>query len=427
MENSEKIQVFKFGGASVKSAEGVRNLFQIVQKCEFPLVVVVSAMGKTTNALEGILSKYLAGDASFMADVENLKKAHIQIAQELFAENDQFLKITVAECFKELDLFLSEKPSGDYSFVYDQLVSCGELISTRLVSAYLIHAGLICEWLDARKFILTDSNFREGNVDLSKSAEACKKTFVFTSSQNKIFVTQGFIGSSESGATTTLGREGSDYTAALLANFLDAESVTIWKDVDGVLNADPRIFQETVKLDNVSFKEAVELAYCGAQIIHPKTIKPLQNKQITLWVRSFLSPSERGTRVFQTDNHIEYPPVLILKQKQVLVSLTPKDFSFVIEDCLSRIFATLFKHRVKVNLVQNSAIDFTVCVDDEMHYLPKAMLELNTTFSLRYNTDVELLTIRHYTHKTIENYTDNKDILLQQKTRSTVRLVYRKV
>ena len=253
----------------------------------------------------------------------------------------------------------------------------------------------------------------------------CKKTFTFGEGSKGIYVTQGFIGGTEQGHTTTLGREGSDYTAALLANLLDAESVTIWKDVDGVLNADPRIFPSTIKLNEVSFKEAIELAYCGAQIIHPKTIKPLQNKQIPLYVKSFVNPKGSGTKVYQTDIRIQYPPILIQKLNQVLISLTPRDFSFAIEDCLSKIFAALYKHRVKANLVQSSAINFSICVDNEEHFLPGAIEELSIDFSVRYNKGLELLTIRHFNDDVIAKNTKAKEPLLMQKTRSTYRAVLR--
>ncbi|MDX9845344.1 MAG: aspartate kinase [Tenuifilaceae bacterium] len=418
------LNIFKFGGASVRDAEGVKNLAQIVRSHSNNLVVVVSAMGKTTNALEGILSQFISSDQSIWKKFAELKDYHLKIAVELFGEICPEKVEDIEQLFVELKGLLQHSPTGNYNFSYDQVVSYGELISTKIISTYLNAVGVSNTWVDIRRILRTDCNYREGNVDYQVSQELSKQQFTFNG--NSIFITQGFIGGTADGYTTTLGREGSDYTAALLANLLDAESVTIWKDVDGVLNADPRIFNETVKLDEVSFKEAIELAYCGAQIIHPKTIKPLQNKQISLYVKSFAKPTLGGTRVYQTDKRIAYPPILIVKPNQVLISLTPRDFSFVIEDCLSKIFGILYNHRVKANLVQSSAISFSICVDDEEHFLPNAIAELNETFAVRYNRGLELLTIRHYSAEVLEKLIVGKSVYLQQKTRSTIRVMYEK-
>ena len=422
---ASKVRVFKFGGASVKSAEEVINLAKILKEQQQPLVVVVSAMGKTTNALEGILAGYMAQDKQFEVDFASLKAQHIAIAKDLL-EDDGGREITAIEdVFDLLESVLDGPPQANYNFCYDQIVSFGEIISTMIVSSYLSKVGIANTWVDCREVLRTDANYREGNVNYEISEKLCKKTFTFGEGSKGIYVTQGFIGGTEQGHTTTLGREGSDYTAALLANLLDAESVTIWKDVDGVLNADPRIFPSTIKLNEVSFKEAIELAYCGAQIIHPKTIKPLQNKQIPLYVKSFVNPKGSGTKVYQTDIRIQYPPILIQKLNQVLISLTPRDFSFAIEDCLSKIFAALYKHRVKANLVQSSAINFSICVDNEEHFLPGAIEELSIDFSVRYNKGLELLTIRHFNDDVIAKNTKAKEPLLMQKTRSTYRAVLR--
>ncbi len=419
------LRIFKFGGASVKSAEGVKNLAEIVRNENGPLVIVMSAMGKTTNALESLLADYLKGDKSFWGKFDSVKQQHIQVIESLFKDGDLTGKAKIYNFFSEIEEFLNRPHDGGYNFCYDQLVSYGELISSAIVSEYLLRNGVDNTWVDIRGAIRTDANYREGNVDYFQSERFCNQFFKFDSTSSNVYVTQGFIGGTDQGFTTTLGREGSDYSAAILANLLNAESVTIWKDVDGVLNADPRLFPNTVKLNEVSFKEAIELAYCGAQIIHPKTIKPLQNKQISLYVKSFINPGSDGTLVYQTESIIQYPPILILKPKQVLISLTPKDFSFVIEDCLSKIFAILYKNRVKANLIQSSAISFSICVDDEEHFLPSAIEELNQSFSVRYNNNLELLTIRHYTDKVVEENTMGKEIMLEQKTRSTIRVVTR--
>lgn len=417
------IRVFKFGGASVKSAEGIRNLASIIRKFNSErVVVVVSAMGKTTNALEKILSASLNSDNSLISELSTLKSYHYGVAEDLIgADRSHFIFSELDRLFAELEVKLAVKPTDGYDFCYDQIVSFGELMATKIVSIYLNHCGIANRWVDARSCILSDNSYREGIIDFTTSKYLCQKAFNFEGESR--YVTQGFIAGTPSGTTTTLGREGSDYTAAILANLLDAKDVTIWKDVEGVLNADPKIFKNTCKLDFVSYQEAIELAYCGAQIIHPKTIKPIQNKQIPLFVKSFINPDTLGTQIAHSESLLKLPPVLVLKQKQVLISLTPHDFSFVIEDSLSKIFAILYKHRVKVNLVQNSAISFSVCVDEEKYRLPKAMEELQVDFTVRYNSNLELLTIRHYTQVAIEEQVGDKIVYLQQRTRSTARFV----
>lgn len=422
MSIKNNLRVYKFGGASVKSAEGVKNLAQILKLTSNNLIVVVSAMGKTTNALERLLDLYLTASKSLWDSFDALKEYHQQIVDDLFpTDSTQSVLNSIGNSFHELELMLKTKPKDDYNFYYDQIVSYGEILSTQIVFEYLKSKGFNILWIDARKVLRSNSNFREGIIDMEQSQTFCRNTFTFEGAS--VYITQGFIAGTANGYTTTLGREGSDYTAALLANLLDASDVTIWKDVEGVLNADPRIFPNTVKLNEVSFKEAVELAYCGAQIIHPKTIKPLQNKGIPLFVKSFLNPSASGSRIVPDVEVEQLPPVLVLKTNQVLISLTPRDYSFVIEDCLSRIFAIFYKHRVKVNIVQSSAISFTVCVDNEKHFLPGAMAELAIDFSVRYNEKLELLTIRHYTREVISELTQGKTIYLQQLTRSTARFV----
>jgi aspartate kinase len=418
---AKDLKIFKFGGASINSSQRVKNLAEIVRSHKGNLIVVISAMGKTTNALEQILSNFLVSKTIQGEGFNQLKDYHLKIIKELLGNEKIDAIDALHSIFNQMEKLSTELSMSDYNFAYDQLVSFGELLSSTIVSFYLNQQGISNEWVDIRQLLRTDITYREGNVDFSVSGECCKKIFNFEGQQ--VYVTQGFIAGTEEGTTTTLGREGSDYTAAILANLLNAQSVTIWKDVEGVLNADPRIFQDTIKLREVSFKEAIELAYCGAQIIHPKTIKPLQNKQISLYVKSFLNPSSEGTLVYQTDSHIAYPPIFIKKFRQVLISLTPIDFSFVIEDCLSKIFAILYKHRVKANLVQSSAISFSICVDDEEYFLPAAIVELQESFSVRYNSNLELLTVRHYTPESIEVNTRNRKLFLQQLTRNTARFI----
>lgn len=422
MQNdNHSIRIFKFGGASVKSAQGVKNLAEIVMNSSGSLIVVVSAMGKTTNALERVLADFCNQKDSVCAGIEQLKDYHLQIANELFKDKDNPAFIRLNDVFSSLENYIKTTKPTNYNYDYDQLVSFGEVISTIIVSEYLNMVGVKNQWVDVRSVLRSDSTYREGNIDFNISSMLCQSVFTF--SPSSVYVTQGFIAGTADGKTTTLGREGSDFTAAVLANLVDAQSVTIWKDVEGVLNADPRIFSNTVCLETVSFKEAIELAYCGAQIIHPKTIKPLQNKKIPLYVKSFVNPNADGTKVIETEKRIDFPPILILKTNQVLISLAPRDFSFVIEDCLSKIFATLYKHRVKANLVQSSAISFSICVDNEEHFLPGAIRELKNEFSVRYNKDLQLLTVRHYNNQTVDNLVKGSTIYLEQRTRSTARFV----
>jgi len=419
--SSQVVKVFKFGGASVRSAEGVQNLASVVKRYSSNLVIVVSAMGKTTNALELILAKYLENDTTYTEDLEKLKKYHLDITDALFNSHNTTIRNQVEVLFSEIIQFIKSNKNQDYNFCYDQIVSYGELVSTTIVSEYLNTQGIKNAWIDARNCLRSDTNYREGNIDYRDSQFLSERAFNFI--DTNIYLTQGFIAGTSFNTTTTLGREGSDYTAAILANLLNAEDVTIWKDVEGVLNADPKIFKNTCKLDFVSFQEAIELAYCGAQIIHPKTIKPLQNKKIPLFVKSFLNPDAVGTKILHSDVPLQLPPVLVLKKDQVLISLTPRDFSFVIEDSLSQIFALLYKHRVKVNMIHTSAITFSICVDEEKHYLPAAIEDLKKDFVVKYNKNLELLTIRHYTATAINEQIGERQVYMQQRTRSTARFV----
>lgn len=417
------LKVFKFGGASVHSSEGVRNLGRILsQQGTTRLIVVVSAMGKTTNALERVLKGYMQGDGSYQVDLQQIKQYHLDITADLWpGQPDAEIFGRLRAIFAELDKTLSIRPNQAYDYHYDQIVSFGEIISTTIVSAYLNSAGLSSTWIDARNCLRTNAQHREAIVDFTTSKGLCEKAFKATSSQ--IVVTQGFIASTAFGATTTLGREGSDYSAAILTNLLDASDLTIWKDVEGVLNADPKLFKATQKLDFISYNEAIELAYCGAQIIHPKTIKPLQNKHIPLYVKSFMSPTSCGTTISENRTAKALPPIYALKRDQMLISLIPRDFSFVIEDSLSKIFALLHRHRVKVNLVQSTAISFSLCVDDETDRLPAAINELQSDFELRLNKNLELLTIRHYTQQSINEQVGTRTVYLQQRTRTNARFV----
>jgi len=416
------MKIFKFGGASVRDAAGIRNLTGIVSAESGKLVVVVSAFGKTTNALEKVLKAWLAGDNVFKNLMDEIYKNHISVIEELFTDkSDVSDKIDISfACLRE---FLSSGKRATYDFEYDQVVSYGEIWSTIIVAEYLKTRYSGVEWIDIRDNLLTDDRFRDANILWSESNSRIRTVFDFE--KKRIYVTQGFIGGTVAGQSTTLGREGSDYTAAILANMLDAESVVVWKDVPGILNAYPKWLDDAQKLDEISYKEAVEMTFSGAKVIHPKTIKPLHNKNIPLQVRSFLFPEEIGT-VIKADAVLKkILPVFIKKEDQILISILPKDFSFVMGDNLSRIFHSFMKHGIKVNLVEANAVSIDVCIDDERPKVDALIDDLKTEFDTVYNENVEMLSIRHYTIRAIERITIGRDILLEQRTRSTVRFVVR--
>lgn len=417
------MKVYKFGGASVKDASGVRNVCQIIASSDDRLVVVVSAMAKTTNAMEKVLAAYLDNQPEVLqAELLALKNFHEAIIRELFPNPEQPL-FELEAILEGLRYFLSVNTKRSYDFCYDQVVPVGELISTKIVAAYLASQNLDAQWIDVRTILKTDSTYRDANVNFQTSGELFRNTIDFTS--HRIYLTQGFIGSNHKGYTTTLGREGSDYSAAIIANLLDGESVTIWKDVPGVLNADPRIFADTIHLPAVSYKQAIELAFYGAQIIHPKTIKPLQNRSIPLYVRSFVDPTAAGTEVAASSANVDAIPVYILKQQQALISVEPKDYSFALEDSWIKVFTIMQKYRLKANLVQNSAISMTICVDGNNQNLPDAIDEFMNDFRVKYNEGLNLLTIQNYNEQIIEHYSANVEVILTQKSRRTARILYR--
>lgn len=413
--------VYKFGGASVRSSQGIINLSKIVKNCADSLVIVVSAFGKTTNAIEKILVSFYQDDSIRFKLLKELKEYHYSIAKELFPSGDQNLFAELNEIFSWVENKLKTKPASAFDFEYDQLVSIGEVFSTKIVSAFLNKNGTTNSWVDLRSVLITDTIFREANIDWDESSARMKEAFDFK--QSRVFVTQGFIGGTIDGYSTTLGREGSDYTAAVIANIMEADNVTVWKDVPGIMTADPDDYKEVEKLDELSYQEAIELAYFGAKVIHPKTIKPLQNKEIPLYVKSFLNPTESGTIIHSKVKDAIMKPIIILKKNQLLISLIPKDFSFVIEESLSKIFFYFFKHRVKVNLVQNSAINFSLCVDNGNEKIAGLMEELQEDFKILYNENVSLLTIRHYTTEVIVKTTKDCKVLLEQRSRKNVRFV----
>lgn len=416
------MRVFKFGGASIKNAEGVVNLGNILKKYgEKPLAVVASAMGKTTNALEEIAR--LAFDSKdFSGPFEKLSDFHRQIAQKLIADPNHPAHSTLNGILDELLALLAAEPlKMNFDMFYDQIVSKGEILSTTIVSHYLNEIGIDCIWLDARRIIKTDESFREGKVDWMVTERQIKEILPPLLNA-QIVLTQGFIGSSLTGLDTTLGREGSDYSAAILAYCLDAESVSIWKDVPGILNADPKIFPATVKFDELSYNDAAEMTYYGAQVIHPKTIKPLANKKIPLIVKSFENPEAGGTIIHNAPQGKTPPPTVVFKFNQVLITFHVKDLTFIDERNLSVIFHALDRLGIRINMMQNSAVSFSICIDAHPQKANELIETLQHEFDIRYNENLTLITVKNFDQETIDRL-GTKNILLEQKTRTTFQIV----
>jgi aspartate kinase len=414
--------VFKFGGASVKDAAGVTNLAQIVKRYSGEqLLIVVSAMGKTTNALEELAKAYYKSSDDVHNLYENIKQYHYGIMHHLFDDNNAVFD-EVANTFVEIDWMLEDEPQDSYDFIYDQLVSVGELLSTRIVNAYLNQQQIDSRWLDARGYIHTDNTYREGIVDWDKTCATIQRD-VHAMLSKSVVVTQGFLGGTSENFTTTLGREGSDYTASIFASCLQAQSVTTWKDVPGVLNADPKYFADTVKFDELSYTEAIEMTYYGATVIHPKTIKPLQNAGIPLLVKSFNDPEAPGT-VISTNGKPQFAKaVMILKHNQVLLSISAKDYSFISEAHLSQIYQLFALNKVKINVVQTSALSLSLCFDSDHEKFKKLLTLLKPNFNLKYNQQLHLLTLRHYTSDVLNQLTAGKHVLLEQISRNTAQVV----
>ena len=419
------MKVFKFGGASVKDANAVINVSEILTLyAGQQIIVVVSAMGKTTNKLEEILHSIQVQDRTkFEQEIDELQSYHHAIIHELFKGNETPIFQKIDAIIEGINELYSNNKSENIPHLYDQIVSIGELLSSHIVNDYLVELGTKSSWLDARKMIRTDDRHQEANVDWAKSEELIQLEVNRAFKQSDILLTQGFIGHTADGSTTTLGREGSDYSAGIFAYCCDAENVTIWKDVPGMLNADPKYFQNTQKLEKISFKEAIELSYYGASVIHPKTIKPLQNKNIPLFVKSFIEPLGAGTEIQSETKDDGLIASFIIKQEQVLFSITPKDFSFIDEQNLHGIFELLAKEQIKINLMQNSALSFSILVDAKKVSIPELLSVLKNTFNVKYNDNLELVTIRHYNTETIESICKDKIVIIEQKTRHTARFV----
>ncbi|WP_053970595.1 aspartate kinase [Mangrovimonas sp. ST2L15] len=414
------MQVFKFGGASVKDAEGVKNMVRVLQEVGYKnTLVVVSAMGKTTNALEEVVKNYFHSKKTLQSSIQEVKKYHNGILLDLFENEQHIVYKKVAQLFQELTDFFGRNKSPDYNFVYDQAVSFGELISTTIISEYLNEIGLRNTWIDVREFIKTDNFYRYAKVNWDVTQANISKGL----KKNVLNITQGFLGSDANNFTTTLGREGSDYTAAIFAYCLNASSVTIWKDVEGVLNADPRYFENAKLLQSISYREAIELAFYGASVIHPKTLQPLQRKEIPLFVKSFMNPKNKGTVVQKGQGIEPHVPCFIVKKNLVLISLSSLDFSYIVEENISDIFKLLHHKKMKVDVIQNSAISFSVCVDDLYNSLETLLKELKSKFKVNYHEGVSLYTIRHYNDVAINQLENGKEVLLKQLTPETVQIV----
>ncbi|HTK19349.1 MAG TPA: aspartate kinase [Mucilaginibacter sp.] len=414
--------VFKFGGASVKDAAGVINLSNIVKKYEGQkLLIVVSAMGKTTNALEKLTKAYINSSDDLHTVFDEIKEYHFNIAKELFPSNHPVFN-EVANTFVEIDWMIEDEPHADHDFIYDQIVSIGELVSTRIVTAYLNQTGAKTQWLDVRGYVHTDNNYREGNVNWDKTKASISQEIPALLDKG-IVVTQGFLGGTSENFTTTLGREGSDYTASIFASCLNAKSVTTWKDVPGILNADPKYFSDTVKFNELTYAEAIEMTYYGASVIHPKTIKPLQNAKIPLLVKSFNDPDAEGTIIKESAEMHFDKPVIILKQNQVLLSISARDYSFISEVHLSEIFKLFAQNNIKANVMQTSALSFSVCFDLNQERFEKLLAGFSEIFKVKYNSELTLITVRHYKLYDLKGLVENRSILMEQVSRNTAQMV----
>lgn len=414
------MRIFKFGGASVKDAEGVKNVVGVLQTVGYEgTLLVVSAMGKTTNALELVVKNYFDNKQELQSSIQEIKKYHNSILLDLFDNENHPVFWKVDGLFGELTSFLDRNKSPNYSFVYDQVVSFGELVSTTIISQYMQENGIKNTWLDVRTLIKTDARYRDAKVDW----ETTQQQITENVNKNLLNISQGFVGSDDNNFTTTLGREGSDYTAAIFAYCLNAESVTIWKDVPGVLNADPRYFENAQLLNQISYQEAIELAFYGASVIHPKTLQPLQRKEIPLHVKSFINPTEAGTTVGKGKDLEPHVPCFIVKKNQVLISLSSLDFSFIVEDNISEIFRLLHEAKMKVDVIQNSAISFSVCVENKFDTLESLLTKLRGKFKIECFEEVSLYTVRHVNAEALEAIEADKEILLKQRLQDTVQIV----
>ena len=414
------MKILKFGGASVKDAEGVKNLEKVLKITgTSDVLIIVSAMGKTTNTLEEVIDHYYQSKHKLQSSIQAVKKYHNAILLDLFENESEPVFEVVSRLFQELTDFFNRNKSPDYNFVYDQTVGYGELVSTTIISHYLNHKGIKNNWLDVRELIKTNTNYRNAKVEWSSTQKNIKTAV----SLEKLIVTQGYIASDINNFTTTLGREGSDYSAAIFAFCLNAKSVTVWKNVPGVLNADPRYFENASLLDQLSYEEAIELSYYGASVIHPKTLQPLQRKEIPLYVKSFLNPKQTGTKIAKNLKLSPNIPCYMLREHQVLISVSSLDFSYIVDENISHIFKLLHLHKMKVHLIQNSAISFSVCIENNFDTLEALLLELKAKYKVSVEKGVNIFTLRHHNQQAIDEIEKNKRVLLKQITPKTVQIL----
>lgn len=423
----ENKRVFKFGGSALKDSESIKHVGSILQQAQNgPLLVVVSAIGKTTNQLEEVVQAHAEENGQAPVLLEQIKQHHFQTLYDLLQDQEHEAFARLNDIFVEVEWVLDEPPHENYDFMYDQIVCIGELASSIIVQAYLGHIGLPTSWIDARDIIITDDIFREGWVDWAETTKRFRERMLPVLEKERIVLTQGFIGSTSENFSITLGREGSDYSAAIFSYCWDAGSMSIWKDVPGVLTADPRVFDEVSKLDRLSYKEAIEMTYYGAKVIHPKTIKPLQNKNIPLYVKSFIEPGSAGTLI---DAEVEdkYPPMVAIEREQALLQVSTRDFSFVAEHHISNLFNIIADLRLQVNLMQNSAISFYICVNDIDDKVDRFAEIIQDTFKVTIDRDLELITIRHYNQATLDSLRENRVVLLEERLGGTVQMVVKTV
>lgn len=419
------VKVFKFGGASIESVERAKNVAQIISDNQNEkMLVVVSAKGKTTNAIEEIVHLFYGQkkDAA-QQKFEELKTDHLQFAEALLGDKNHPVFDKLNELLTELEWVLSEPEGRAFGYYYDQMVSVGELLSTSIISAYIQSLNIDIQWIDSRDIIRTNDVYRDAAVDWDFTQHRVNNVILPILNDKKLVLTQGFIGATDENNSTTLGREGSDFSAAIYASLLNAESVTIWKDVPSLLNADPKQFKNTVPVENISYRETIELAFYGAQVIHPKTLKPLHNKNIPLFVKCFLDPTLTGTKVHSQDDYIAYPPMMVWKKNQVLISLTTADLSFISEGNLANLYSIFYTNKTKMNIIQNGAIGFVTCIDNHPEKVADLISELSKEYKVKHSSGLDILTIRHYTANCEKEHTAGRDILLTQKTKTTMKFV----
>jgi len=417
------LQVHKFGGASIQNANSIQNVAQIIKNFQGdkPLLIVISALGKTTNALEKITNSYFQQNNESKMLLAELETSHLEIIKELFEDVPEKLMDIIQDFITDLEWFLDEPLNGSYDYAYDQIVSYGELLSSTIVSYYLNHLGLGNLWIDVRDFLSTDNQYRDANI-LWEESQAKAETMQALLHKNKILVTQGFIGSSSENFSTTLGREGSDYSAAIFSHLLGAESMTIWKDVPGVLNGDPRIFPNRILLDKIDYEEAIEMTYYGAQVIHPKTLNPLKSKNIPLYVKSFLAAQNSGTEI-STFSQLQYPPVLVVKDKQCLIQINARNFEFVNEAKFAELFQKIANHRIKVNMTQNTALAFTIVVNNDPIKIQEFINEIQNEYLVAIENNLKLLTIRHAPNVYLEKLLKDRNIYLEERIKQNVQIL----